>query len=55
MNADFWNDRYGTDKLVYGDAPNDFLVQMSERLPSRGKALGIGAGEGQKRSGVSGN
>ena len=47
MSTSFWNERYAAHGLVYGDAPNDFLVQMARHLPSRGRALDIGAGEGR--------
>jgi SAM-dependent methyltransferase len=47
MNPDFWNERYSTEKLVYGDAPNDFLLQMADRLPTAGRAIDLGAGEGR--------
>ena len=44
MSSSFWNDRYAADTLAYGDAPNDFLAAMADRLPRRGQALDIGAG-----------
>ncbi|HZW10438.1 MAG TPA: class I SAM-dependent methyltransferase [Phycisphaerales bacterium] len=47
MSSAFWDERYAGDNLVYGAAPNDFLVQMADRLPSEGHALDIGAGEGR--------
>lgn len=47
MTSAFWNERYGSEQLVYGEAPNDFLAQMAERLPNSGHALDIGAGEGR--------
>ncbi len=47
MSSSFWNDRYAADTLAYGDAPNDFLAAMADRLPRRGQALDIGAGEGR--------
>lgn len=47
MTIEFWNQRYGSSDLAYGEAPNDFLVQMASRLPTRGRALDIGAGEGR--------
>lgn len=47
MNTDFWNDRYGTGELVYGDAPNDFLAQMRDRMPASGKVIDLGAGQGR--------
>lgn len=47
MSTDFWNQRYAGEDLVYGEAPNDFLRAMSDRLPKTGRALDIGAGEGR--------
>ena len=47
MSAEFWNERYSAEKLVYGDAPNEFLASMADRLPATGDALDIGAGEGR--------
>lgn len=47
MTRDFWDQRYAGDGLAYGDAPNDFLAQMADRLPVGGSALDIGAGEGR--------
>ncbi len=47
MTNTFWNQRYAADELVYGDAPNDFLAHMADRLPKSGQALDIGAGEGR--------
>lgn len=47
MSSAFWNDRYAAADCVYGEAPNEFLVAMSPRLPKAGRALDIGAGEGR--------
>lgn len=47
MSSTFWDDRYAGDDLAYGEAPNDFLAQMADRLPKEGHALDIGAGEGR--------
>lgn len=47
MSSEFWNERYASTDLVYGDAPNEFLAQMADRLPRQGQALDIGAGEGR--------
>lgn len=47
MNTDFWNDRYGTDELVYGTAPNDFLALMRGRMPASGDAIDLGSGQGR--------
>lgn len=47
MSSTFWDERYASSDLVYGEAPNDFLAQMADRLPTVGQALDIGAGEGR--------
>jgi cyclopropane fatty-acyl-phospholipid synthase-like methyltransferase len=47
MSNIFWNERYSGDDLAYGEAPNEFLSSMAERLPMSGDALDIGAGEGR--------
>lgn len=47
MSSAFWDQRYSGDELVYGEAPNDFLVHMAGRLARTGHALDIGAGEGR--------
>jgi hypothetical protein len=47
MSAEFWNERYSVSELVYGEAPNEFLASMADRLPASGHALDIGAGEGR--------
>ena len=47
MNSEFWNERYAAEGLAYGEAPNDFLVSVADRLPKVGKAIDIGAGEGR--------
>lgn len=47
MTEAFWNERYAGEELVYGDRPNTFLMEMAGRLPKRGRALDIGAGEGR--------
>jgi len=47
MPTEFWNERYAGDQLVYGDAPNDFLVEMSAHFPPGGAALDLAAGEGR--------
>src|SRR5690606_29451902 len=33
MSHTFWDERYGGDGLVYGDAPNEFLAQVATRFP----------------------
>lgn len=47
MSTEFWNARYADSDLVYGEAPNEFLVAMAPRLPVSGAAVDIGAGEGR--------
>lgn len=47
MSSSFWDDRYSAAELVYGAAPNDFLVQAAAKFPPQGRALDIGAGEGR--------
>lgn len=47
MQPEFWNQRYGAHDLVYGSEPNDFVAQVADRLPQRGSAIDLGAGEGR--------
>jgi cyclopropane fatty-acyl-phospholipid synthase-like methyltransferase len=47
MSSTFWDQRYAGGDLAYGEAPNEFLAQMADRLPISGSALDIGAGEGR--------
>lgn len=47
MSSAFWDQRYSGDELVYGEAPNQFLLNVANRFPSKGHALDIGAGEGR--------
>lgn len=47
MSSTFWDERYSSSDLAYGEAPNDFLAHMADRLPASGRALDIGAGEGR--------
>lgn len=42
----FWDERFSGPQLAYGEAPNDFLVEVTPRLP-RGRALSLGEGEGR--------
>lgn len=42
----FWNERYGGEDYVYGEAPNELLVTFAGRLPP-GPVLLIGEGEGR--------
>ena len=46
----FWNDRYGTEAFAYGTEPNAFLQSQQALLPTEGRALAVGDGEG--RNGV---
>jgi SAM-dependent methyltransferase len=41
-----WNERYGDETFAYGTEPNDFLVDVSERIP-RGDVLCLCEGEGR--------
>jgi len=43
----FWDERYAADEFAYGTAPNEFLVQMSARIPARGRVLCVADGEGR--------
>ena len=45
-----WDDRYNTPDYVFGEAPCEWLVMNRYRLPTVGRALAIGDGEG--RNGV---
>lgn len=47
MQPQFWNERYADDTLAYGQAPNEFLASLANRLPPSGRALDLGAGEGR--------
>ena len=47
MSSAFWDQRYSSDDLAYGEAPNEFLAYMADGLPTKGNALDIGAGEGR--------
>ena len=47
---DRWNARYAGEDYLFGTAPNRFLADQANRLPSRGRALSIADGEG--RNGV---
>ena len=44
-----WDERYGAVETgVFGDAPNEFLVEMTPRyLPTTGRALSYGEGDGR--------
>jgi hypothetical protein len=45
-----WDDRYNTPDYVFGEAPCQWLIMNRHRLPTTGRALAIGDGEG--RNGV---
>ncbi len=47
MNAEFWNERYGTNPSVYGGEPNAFLKACEGMLPASGRALLPGDGQGR--------
>lgn len=47
MANTFWDERYASEQLVYGSAPNEFVAQMAQHFPARGQALDIAAGEGR--------
>lgn len=42
----FWDEKFNRPDFAYGDAGNDFLVEVTPRLP-RGRALSLGEGEGR--------
>jgi hypothetical protein len=42
----FWDERFATPGYAYGDDANDFLVEVTPRLP-KGRALSLGEGEGR--------
>lgn len=42
-----WDQRYQSDSYVYGKAPNDFLVEVANQLPAKGRILCIAEGEGR--------
>lgn len=46
MTREHWNERYGTDELVWKADPNRFLVEELEAL-APGRALDIACGEGR--------
>ncbi|KAA5606002.1 class I SAM-dependent methyltransferase [Roseospira marina] len=51
MDADFWDDRYGSSaRHIYGVEPNAFLVRQRFRLDVGQSVLAVGDGEG--RNGV---
>jgi SAM-dependent methyltransferase len=46
MDSDFWNQRYAGEEYVYGTAPNDFVGEVSARIPV-GPVLCLAEGEGR--------
>ena len=42
-----WNERYKGETFYYGDAPNDFLVQVANNLTPKSKILCLAEGEGR--------
>lgn len=45
--AQFWDQRYACEHLVYGDLPNDFLLEQEHKLPPGGNVLCLAEGEGR--------
>lgn len=43
---EFWNDRYTEEAMPYGDLPNDFLVEIADRIPP-GPVLCLAEGQGR--------
>jgi SAM-dependent methyltransferase len=41
-----WNEEYSVDEYVYGESPNDFLLEMTESL-KKGNVLCLAEGEGR--------
>lgn len=46
MEKSFWNNRYSEQEFIYGEAPNEFLVQQLDQLKA-GSALFVAEGEGR--------
>lgn len=46
MDASFWNNRYATDRHIYGEAPNEFLAEVAPQIPA-GPVLCLAEGEGR--------
>lgn len=46
MDANFWDQRYSGEELVYGSEPNDFLVESAAAIPP-GPVLCLAEGEGR--------
>lgn len=45
-----WEERYKGDEYLFGTEPNDFLVEVAERIPAESRVLCLADGEG--RNGV---
>ena len=46
MNREHWDERYGTEELIWKAEPNRFLVEELDALPP-GRALDVACGEGR--------
>lgn len=44
--GNMWDERFSDDEYIYGEAPNDFLLQMQPHLP-KGRVLCLAEGEGR--------
>ena len=44
---DFWDARYAEPALAYGDAPNDFLAAVADRLAPSARVLCLAEGQGR--------
>ena len=42
-----WDERYSTQEYQYGTEPNSFLVAAASKIPTGGKVLCLGEGEGR--------
>lgn len=45
-NSEFWDERYAEPEMPYGDQPNDFLVEVADRIPP-GPVLCLAEGQGR--------
>ncbi|MDX5408536.1 MAG: class I SAM-dependent methyltransferase [Chromatiaceae bacterium] len=45
--AQFWDQRYACEHLVYGDLPNDFLLEQEHKLAPGANVLCLAEGEGR--------
>ena len=45
--AAMWNQRYEGEALLFGEAPNEYLLSQAARLPHGGRALCVADGEGR--------